>query len=1318
MSQAGASAPRKPPPAGAPAGRSGGNGAEGSRIEVCVRVRPFLPGEKDAGSGLDSLPVVSAGDGVLRLRHPALHEERAWDGFDHVFDSSGAGLGDEPCATQESVYAALGTRVLKLLFDGLNCCLFTYGQSRSGKTHTMYGNAADPGLAPRLCQELLRHMPHSGAAADVSLYELQGERVVDLLVEFAPADGGRELRVREHPALGPYVDGLTCCTVTEWAQFSAVLALAASRRTAAAHLLLQVTLRQGIAPGEECTAAAAATAPRQARQRPQAPQAPTRGSEHPQTQEVPTPPRGQPGEQRLPPLQRLRVAAKAAAAAARIARQGGAASEWADALKDVKRRRISHDLRGMPFFDGKIGQGAADAGGDAERTATLTLCDLAGMTQFANTGQRGDARLHASKVNRSLSTLSRVMAALSGDSTESKGLLPHRDSLLTWLLKEKLAGDCRSFLVATVTPCMQDYEATLSTLLFAERAHRVISRHSREPPLPPASEAAPALARVLELVDGVEALQRERALLQQRLVRLQGRADYKQPGGRGRGSRGLQPGTRQPSPSLQMHGSAPMDAAAAVDKSRPLTATMHRRGSAPSAPQGSPQRPAAGDVLFGSRPQGQDAAHLGGQRRWSSGTEVLQLPFREQPALESSEVAQLRSRLRQIADELSARRRSIVQEMEEIVTVREVWDGPQQPTLQQPPQSALPTSPSDGTEGTQWNPQGSAGPASLSLSEAAAGAHAVLPQCVLRHLGPLRVGRLLQELTAAGALDKLGLARDAASRGESASAAEDGATAAAGGEAASVRSETAADAAAESAQVRAALAPTDVEDGAAALPQGLREMLLGPSCGSAITAGSDSDTPGAARRCAQQRAQRVQLYNCVLSGDGFDAVSSRCSAVERAAAAQSERQLTLHLVSATFSQDELAAVDSDSVIDGVLWATRRWRGPAAACLAARDGDVVRLLPGVYSESVRVAHGFTIEGGADRAECVLECAGREPAVLLSSALGGIRDLTVRKNGGECAVHCAGGSPSILNCTLSSTGTRSTLLISDGDPLVEGCNITGWRIGVWVRQKGRGVIRGNDIAACGDCAVVVEGPAAHPLLNLNQLRKGKGGGIAFMQRGRGTARGNRIVGNECAGVLMESGANPTVDGNEIRGNGGGGILLQGRGTRGHVVRNEISENADRDVLVSEHATPKIEGNTLGGGALFGAVFCHGGGGLFYDNVLRGYHTFAVLVRNAGGGCIFNNQLHFDQSSDGGCLVNGSGGGLIVNNVFWGDDGDRALCIEEKPHAACATTVRANGVNRESSARLSIEDIARLVVAKEDGVPPGMLIARSMLRNLAGC
>lgn len=80
-------------------------------------------------------------------------------------------------------------------------------------------------------------------------------------------------------------------------------------------------------------------------------------------------------------------------------------------------------------------------------------------------------------INKSLTALGKVISALASESQQQKraigNFIPYRDSVLTWLLKENLGGNSRTTMIATISPSSDNYEETLSTLRFADRAKRI-----------------------------------------------------------------------------------------------------------------------------------------------------------------------------------------------------------------------------------------------------------------------------------------------------------------------------------------------------------------------------------------------------------------------------------------------------------------------------------------------------------------------------------------------------------------------------------------------------------------------------------------------------------------------------------------------------------------------------------------------------------------------------------------------------------------------------------------------------------------------------
>lgn len=63
----------------------------------------------------------------------------------------------------------------------------------------------------------------------------------------------------------------------------------------------------------------------------------------------------------------------------------------------------------------------------------------------------------------------------SGNNKNKDKFVPYRDSVLTWLLKDNLGGNSKTVMVATVSPSADNYEETLSTLRYADRAKRIVN---------------------------------------------------------------------------------------------------------------------------------------------------------------------------------------------------------------------------------------------------------------------------------------------------------------------------------------------------------------------------------------------------------------------------------------------------------------------------------------------------------------------------------------------------------------------------------------------------------------------------------------------------------------------------------------------------------------------------------------------------------------------------------------------------------------------------------------------------------------------------
>ncbi|PIA18525.1 kinesin-domain-containing protein [Coemansia reversa NRRL 1564] len=119
-----------------------------------------------------------------------------------------------------------------------------------------------------------------------------------------------------------------------------------------------------------------------------------------------------------------------------------------------------------------------------ERVSRISLVDLAGSERAGATMATGARLREGARINQSLAALGKVISALadqerrppapsSSSQASSVPFVPYRDSVLTWLLKDSLGGNSRTFMIATVSPL--DYGETLSTLRYASRARHIVN---------------------------------------------------------------------------------------------------------------------------------------------------------------------------------------------------------------------------------------------------------------------------------------------------------------------------------------------------------------------------------------------------------------------------------------------------------------------------------------------------------------------------------------------------------------------------------------------------------------------------------------------------------------------------------------------------------------------------------------------------------------------------------------------------------------------------------------------------------------------------
>ncbi|KAL1430845.1 hypothetical protein MTO96_014705 [Rhipicephalus appendiculatus] len=218
-------------------------------VKVAVRARPFNQREIDMKSSeiirmdgnktcIENLKVSPQG-GTEELGRERIKEFT----FDYSYWS--VHPSDAHFVTQEQVFNDLGQEVVDNAFEGYNACIFAYGQTGSGKTFTMMGSSDNEGLIPRICQAMYTRMKlgqNSGTTfrTEVSYLEIYNEKVKDLLKRESTQ---HNLRVREHPKLGPYVQDLSRHLVMDYSDVEELMARGNSHRTTASTAMNDVSSR-------------------------------------------------------------------------------------------------------------------------------------------------------------------------------------------------------------------------------------------------------------------------------------------------------------------------------------------------------------------------------------------------------------------------------------------------------------------------------------------------------------------------------------------------------------------------------------------------------------------------------------------------------------------------------------------------------------------------------------------------------------------------------------------------------------------------------------------------------------------------------------------------------------------------------------------------------------------------------------------------------------------------------------------------------------------------------------------------------------------
>ncbi|XP_063799925.1 kinesin-like protein KIF1B isoform X19 [Pseudophryne corroboree] len=352
----------------------------GASVKVAVRVRPFNSRE----IGKDSKCIIQMQGNSTSILNPKNPKEPAKTfSFDYSYWSH-TSPDDPSFASQNRVYNDIGKEMLEHAFEGYNVCIFAYGQTGAGKSYTMMGKQEETqaGIIPQLCEDLFEkinynHNEDVSFSVEVSYMEIYCERVRDLL---NPKNKGN-LRVREHPLLGPYVEDLSKLAVTSYTDIADLMDAGNKARTVAATNMNETSSR-------------------------------------------------------------------------------------------------SHAVFTIVFTQRRLD---VETNLSTEKVSKISLVDLAGSERADSTGAKGTRLKEGANINKSLTTLGKVISALAEvDNCPSKSkkkkktdFIPYRDSVLTWLLRENLGGNSRTAMVAALSPADINYDETLSTLRYADRAKQI-----------------------------------------------------------------------------------------------------------------------------------------------------------------------------------------------------------------------------------------------------------------------------------------------------------------------------------------------------------------------------------------------------------------------------------------------------------------------------------------------------------------------------------------------------------------------------------------------------------------------------------------------------------------------------------------------------------------------------------------------------------------------------------------------------------------------------------------------------------------------------
>ncbi len=111
--------------------------------------------------------------------------------------------------------------------------------------------------------------------------------------------------------------------------------------------------------------------------------------------------------------------------------------------------------------------------GEIKIISKFSLIDLAGSERLSDQEKTMERIEEAKYINKSLSALGNVIAALKQKGSKRKLHIPYRDSRLTHILKDCLGGNSLTHIIITLSPAASALQETISSMKFANNAKSV-----------------------------------------------------------------------------------------------------------------------------------------------------------------------------------------------------------------------------------------------------------------------------------------------------------------------------------------------------------------------------------------------------------------------------------------------------------------------------------------------------------------------------------------------------------------------------------------------------------------------------------------------------------------------------------------------------------------------------------------------------------------------------------------------------------------------------------------------------------------------------